>query len=380
MKNILFVIPELTHGGTNKSLENMLSLIDKKDLNILIYSFGKNGCYKKILADYNMITCSNIVNLFYCLRLIGGVIRRIDKILNYKLSHLLLKKEAKTIQHIYRPDIVIAFQEGLSTKFGTYFSYIHKIAWVQCDYSLYLKDSGYPFEIEQQMYSKYNKIICVSKCCAEIMKSVFPSFISKIFYIYNLLNIDRIVQLSLHELNDNEFDTDCFTLISIGRFSWVKRFESIPYICSVLNKATNRRYKWYIIGAGEETKQKTEQAISKYAVESNVIILGPKNNPYPYLRKSNLLVCLSVVESWSYVINEAKLLHVPVVSTDFAAALEVVDNNLGVITSYERISEILIKLINDEDKCYTTLQDRCMSFSYSNNSIIDSVEKLLIGE
>lgn len=48
-----------------------------------------------------------------------------------------------------------------------------------------------------------------------------------------------------------------------------------------------------------------------------VILLGAKSNPYPYFMQSNLQVCLSQSESFSYVIAESKVLHIPVLCNDF---------------------------------------------------------------
>ena len=54
MKKILFVIPEYSQGGTNKSLENLLSLIDKNKYDIKIFCIYEDGgdYYKKVFAPY----------------------------------------------------------------------------------------------------------------------------------------------------------------------------------------------------------------------------------------------------------------------------------------------------------------------------------------
>ena len=51
---ILFVIPEYSHGGTNKSLENLLSLLDKDIYEINIYSLYEDGgdYYKEVFKQY----------------------------------------------------------------------------------------------------------------------------------------------------------------------------------------------------------------------------------------------------------------------------------------------------------------------------------------
>ena len=53
-KRILFVIPEYSHGGTNKSLENLLALIDKNRYGISIFCLYEDGpnYYKKLFAPY----------------------------------------------------------------------------------------------------------------------------------------------------------------------------------------------------------------------------------------------------------------------------------------------------------------------------------------
>ena len=53
-KKVLFIIPEYSHGGTNKSLENLLSLIDKQKYEISVYSLYEDGglYYKDVLKPY----------------------------------------------------------------------------------------------------------------------------------------------------------------------------------------------------------------------------------------------------------------------------------------------------------------------------------------
>ena len=52
MKKVLFIIPELSHGGTNKSLEFLIPhLTDLCDISIV--SLNNNGIYKEIFRNYN---------------------------------------------------------------------------------------------------------------------------------------------------------------------------------------------------------------------------------------------------------------------------------------------------------------------------------------
>ena len=54
MKKILFVIPEYSLGGTNKSLENLLLFLNKEMYDISIFCLYEDGgdYYKKVFAPY----------------------------------------------------------------------------------------------------------------------------------------------------------------------------------------------------------------------------------------------------------------------------------------------------------------------------------------
>ena len=40
---LLFIIPEYSHGGTNKSLENLLALLDHTKYEVSIYCLYEDG-------------------------------------------------------------------------------------------------------------------------------------------------------------------------------------------------------------------------------------------------------------------------------------------------------------------------------------------------
>lgn len=375
-KNILFVIPEHTHGGTNKSLLNLISLLDKEKYCISIYCINQGGFYKSLFRKYS-IPQSIAMRFIYHNGKISKLFRRIDRFFSYIFSNHLFKNECRRImkENIY--DSVIAFQEGVATRFSINFIHTNLIAWVQCDYTLYLNEIKHPFDIERTIYHCYNKIVCVSACTSKVMQKVFPELIDRIDYAYNTLDISMTQKLSLMDINDNKFENTSFTIVSIGRFVPVKRFSYIPQIVrSILDYTPDLKFKWYIIADGDGEKEKTDESIKSLKVQDYVIILGAKDNPYPYIKNSNLLVCLSASESWSYVLNEAMLLHVPVVSTDFEAAIEVVDKNVGILSRFEEIPIVLLSLINNTNGIYSRIEENSKKYQYTNKLAISQVERI----
>lgn len=106
-----------------------------------------------------------------------------------------------------------------------------------------------------------------------------------------------------------------------------------------------------------------------------MILLGAKDNPYPYLRRSDLVVCTSISETFSYVIGEAKVLGVPVVSTNFGTAKEVLDDRHGVIAELEEMADAIAGLINDAS-VYDRLKRNLKDYRYDNDKILAKVYSL----
>ncbi len=107
------------------------------------------------------------------------------------------------------------------------------------------------------------------------------------------------------------------------------------------------------------------------------MLLGEKYNPYPYIARANLLVNPSVSESWSYVINEAKVLGTPIVCTDFGCAYEVVEYGVnGYYEPIEKMADRIAWLVKNPDEL-AKLMNNLGSFTYDNNSILKKIYSLI---
>jgi len=106
-----------------------------------------------------------------------------------------------------------------------------------------------------------------------------------------------------------------FRIVTVGRFSYAKGMDLVPSVC---RKLTDRGYRirWYLIGYGPE-QEKISEEIRKQSVADQVKILGPKENPYPYMRMCDLYVQPSRYEGKSVAVTEAQILHKPVMITRY---------------------------------------------------------------
>ena len=69
-------------------------------------------------------------------------------------------------------------------------------------------------------------------------------------------------------------------------------------------------------------RAKVESLIREYHVEENVILLGTKTNPYPYMKACDIYLQPSRHEGKPIAVEEAKILQKPIVVTDYFSARE----------------------------------------------------------
>lgn len=378
MKRLLFLLPSFQLGGTNSALNNFLSKIDKERFAIDVFAFDDKGPNRKIVEKYAHILGGGDTgdapasrSRYSIKDLVRGIKRLLFK-LHIDISPLAFRRVAKQLS-ANNYDIVIAFQEGQTTRFLTYFKDVYKVAWIHCDYREHIEING--IEPEHNIYALIDKIVCVSAFTRKSFLSVVPEVESKTVYLHNAMDVDSILKRSKEDVaQDMQRIEGVFNLVSIGRFDPVKRFDFIPEIASKL-KSQDCRFKWYIIGSGaEDYWDEVNKCIKDYSVEEEVICLGAKPNPYPYIVKSDIVVITSVSEACPIVLNEGKVLQVPVVTTDYGSSYEFIeDGKNGMICTIEEMPAALGRLMKD-DNLYKTIKDNLSHFEYPNKRILDQLE------
>ena len=369
MISILFVIPNLYIGGTNKVLENLLNLINNSNsYQCNVIALNESGPYIDVFDKY-LIMKQKHNRVFDCIRVYTS------KALNKYARKLMFNKESKRLKHAVKNrkfDIIVAFSEGNTTKIVSNMDAISKIAWIHCDYKRYIDDNS-----EGKYYEHFNKIVTVSEATMNSFIDVFPNLSEKTIAIHNPIDSNYIKNQANDKRNiDNKFNcNDEFTIVSVGRLDPVKQFDLLPKIAGDL-KNDGYKFKWYLIGGGFKERKKLLNEIKKNNVEDVFIWLGEKNNPYPYIASSDLLVCSSKSEACPNVINEAKILHIPVLATDFPSVYEFIENEVnGIVCNINNFSTIIKKLIEKKD-LYNTIKTNINEYEYDNNLILGKIHNL----
>ena len=380
-KKILFVIPDFYIGGTNKSLENLLLLIDSNIYEIRIFSLYEDGDFyykEKVFKPY-LIKKSLFYRLFHDHFWFRKFSTLVSLLFRCNASRLLHKFEINRIQKKEKFDTVIAYQESSATICVSMLrNCSNRIAWVHCELRYWLQDLVKGRKLEEAGdYSKYDKIICVSESARQSFLSLYPQLSDKVMFIYNSVDDNHIKELADDVKVNVPFSDNTFNILSVGRFSPTKQFDLIPKIVSELKKMTSKPFCWYIIASREECLQDMLDKIKKYDVSREVILLGAKDNPYPYFKKSDLFVCTSVSESFSYVIAESKVLHVPVLCNNIPVAMEVVSDEEGWICSIADMPETLSRIIENNNSIYTKVKGKILNYQYNNHEILKKFEDIV---
>ena len=380
-KKILFVIPDFYIGGTNKSLENLLLLIDSNIYEIRIFSLYEDGdsYYKEKVFKPYLIKKSLFYRLFHDHFWFRKFSTLVSLLFRCNASRLLHKFEINRIQKKEKFDTVIAYQESSATICVSMLrNCSNRIAWVHCELRYWLQDLVKGRKLEEAGdYSKYDKIICVSESARQSFLSLYPHLSDKVIFIYNSVDDNHIKELADDVKVNVPFSDNTFNILSVGRFSPTKQFDLIPKIVSELKKMTSKPFCWYIIASTEECLQDMLDKIEKHDVSREEILLGAKENPYPYFKKSDLFVCTSVSESFSYVIAESKVLHVPVLCNNIPVAKEVVSDEEGWICSIADMPETLSRIIENNNSIYTKVKGKILNYQYNNHEILKKFEDIV---
>ena len=249
-----------------------------------------------------------------------------------------------------------------------------KFAWIHTDYSMVAID----VEEQHRMWSKYDYIVSISKSVTQSFTKMFPTLEQRIIEVGNMMPMSYIK----HRMNafsaEDEMPADgCIRILSIGRFCTAKNFDNVPEICRRI-RSSGYNVKWYLIGYGTD-EQLIKEKIIENEMQRYVIILGKKNNPYPYLKTCDLYVQPSRYEGKCISVIEAQIMHKPVVITQYATSSSQLEDGIdGVIVpkDNEGCAAGIVGLLKNQKK-RELLIIHSINKDYSNAAEIRKIDQLI---
>lgn len=392
MKKILFISRSMNTGGVERALVNQLYAIDKEKYDISLFLFSDTGALMedipkqvKLIKGNFLLRCigktreeSKETLLTYIVRNTMAVAA---KIVGSKRIFSILFFSCKRLKGY---DYAISYQNDVDDRSLYYGCNLFalkkvdadkKIAWIHADYS-YLRKT---VKWDEKLLSKFDAVVNVSGA----MKSKFNKLgiieSERSYTVYNRLLDAEIKQKSV-QIDEIEAKDDLrFTLITVCRLD---KLKSVYELCVVANKLRDKglNYKWYFCGTGPEN-DRCKQFIRECKLEDHVCFLGEKSNPYPYIRRADLFVSGSVLETFGLSIAEALILNTPVVAMQYDAVTEIIKNgeNGIVVDNFDDMADVIIRII-ENDAYYKILKKKARLLKDYNKMNQEQMELLLGGD
>ena len=250
-----------------------------------------------------------------------------------------------------------------------------KLGWLHTDFNRININK----EEDIKMWDGCDYIVSVSYSCKNAFDNKYPNLKNKSIVIENILPLEYVkkqsnaIDVSSEILNEENIINIC----SIGRFSEAKNFDNVPNIAKIIIDY-GYDIRWYLIGYGSD-EQIIKDKIREAGVEKKVIILGKKNNPYPYIKACDIYVQPSRYEGKAVTVREAQMLNKPVIITNFATSSSQLKNGIdGIIVPMdnEGCAKGIISVINDIN-LINRLIDGTKENDYSNRREIDKIYNLI---
>lgn len=388
MKKLLFVIHSMGYGGAEKSLVNLLNELPENTYEVDLLLFQKKGDFLMQLPSWVRVldTPEEMELLYAPLKKLG--FRSGHKIIGTVCSRLVrrTKKQQAAFRWKYfyskrisringHYDVAIAYS-------GSECLYLirdkvdadKKLVWIHNDY----RTAGYSKEDDRPYLADMDGIVSVSNECVEVLKEEFPQYQHQMHYIENITS-SAVIRKRAELFVPDEYSAEKFNLLSIGRLHPQKGFDLAIEAAAILKKK-GINFCWYIIGEGLQ-KEKLVQQIQKLGVEEHFVLLGTRNNPYPYIKHCTFIVQPSRYEGKSVVLDEAKILGKPIVATNYPTVWDqVIANSEGIITEMtpEGIAEGIQCMISDSALRQSIIQ-HLASVEYGNSDEIKKYRKVIDG-
>ncbi len=373
-KKILFVINTMGGAGAEMAMLEMMRCLKPSDYELNLFVLTNQGELIRRLPDYVKLLNNNMSDesvlskegkrhlkryVFRAMFSHASVFRNIPylikntgimlgkrKLLIEKLLWRVLSDGAPRFTEHY--DMAIAYLEGGSAYYvADHVEADCKVGFVHIDYEL----AGYGPSLDKGVYDTYRQIYTVSDEVRKKFLQVYPQYEKKTGVFHNIVNQDTIREKA--KLPGGFSDSFAGKrILTVGRLTEQKAYEVAVEAMHLL-KNDGESVRWYVVGEGQE-RERLEKLIQKYGLEEDFILLGMKDNPYPYYAQTDLYVHATRYEGKSIAIQEAQTLGCTILVSDCSGNREQIEDGVDgrmCELSPEGIRDGVRELLHDEAAC-----------------------------
>ena len=358
-RKILFVIHEMTMGGAQRVVSNLLNGLDRQFFEVHLALFNKKGVLlENIKKDVT-------IHDLKASRVMTGA---------HKLIGLILKeKPAVVFTGITHVNLMVATFIPLFKLFLKETTFITREVNIPTIRAEHMKKSKKMDRVYKRFILRFDTIIAQSNFMKEDILKSYGLKDQHVTVVNNPLDKNAILK-KLEEKNNKKLLAEGkINIVATGMLRKQKGFEQLLDVMPLLDK----RYHLSIVGEGVERKV-LEEKIEYLNITEQVTLLGLQKNPYIYMEEADLVVLSSLYEGFPNVILEANACGKFVVAFACPGVSEeiIVEGLNGVLVEDKNIdifAQAIEKYANvdhDKEKIIKTVE------CYAVESVVESYKKI----
>lgn len=333
---VLFVIHDLSVGGAEKVLVNLVNNMDYSKFDITVLALFDGGVNRQFLNH-------NITYHYAFRKAIRG---------NSKLMKMLSPNSLYRLLVSESYDIVVSYLEGPAARIvsGCPKNKEKIVSWIHCTFHSE-KEFAKSFRSLGEARRCYKK----SDCMVFVSEEVRQAFLkycpvncdTKV--LYNTNETEKIVLKATEKMEQDIFFENTFYWCGVGKIVQNKGFDRM---IRIQKRLVEEGYSVHllILGTGKQQEELEKWCIDN-GIRDFVSFLGYQTNPYKYVSKCDLFVCASHAEGFSTATTEALIVGTPVCTVKVSGMEEMLgkNNEYGLIVDNdeEELYKGIKKLIDD---------------------------------
>lgn len=362
---IAFFLPSVRGGGAEKSIVKMCNELVTMGASVDLVLVKYEGSLLNYISDQ-----VNVVDL-KCSRSILSVFKLAFYLINSNPDALISAMKHANIPAIlareiakfigFKTKLLISERSNASKSFENNKSFKNNILLLSMSL----------------LYPKADKVIGISKGVSQDLAQLLNLEPEKVHTIYNPVVNNELFTLCNVTVEEDWFKKiDHPIIIAVGRLTKAKGFDNLIKAFAKVSFKINCYL--VILGEGEE-RESLETLIGTLSLKDKVYMPGFVNNPYKFMKHSDVFVLSSVWEGFGNVLVEAICCGCKIVSNDCPSGpKEIIESyNVGTLVPFNNVnllSEAIIQELGAEP--YLAIDNTLFTVEKCVDEYLKELEKL----
>lgn len=355
-QRIIIYAPGIDRGGVATALRSMIQVLESAGHSVsVLVPYASNIDDAAIPKQYIVGYCRKRPIRF---KIVQRIVNLFSILTAYRFYFIGVKK----VPH----DICIVYSAPNNAQWVRYtnkpiIGWFHGIAGATREKACVSWQESRRTRLMEVFYRKFKSLVAVTN---EVAESYMQRYrIDKPNVVQNLLDIDGIVEKSVAPLEKPLLGDK--KLLYCGRMSHDKGLDRLITALWRIKKIGLGGWHLTILGDGPE-RVFNERLVEELGLNRDITFIGMVDNPYPYMRAADLLVCPSRAEGLGLVLWEALICNTQVLATDSGGTRTALrDGEWGRLVA------------NNEDALYSGLIDWMNGVNYEPRCGFASVKQAI---